>query len=91
MQNISTFKSFSKKKLRKGKPVGANNSHEKRKDIVSNADSKILNEQIGELDNEFNKLSKPKMRFAVDTILVIYFLGIMIVVIYFCYQKVMKK
>ena len=34
--------------------------HEKRKDIVSDADSKILNEQIGELDNEFNKLSKPK-------------------------------
>ena len=34
--------------------------HKKRKDIVSDAGSKILNEQIGELDNEFNKLSKPK-------------------------------
>ena len=32
----------------------------KKKDIVSDADSKILNEQIGKLDNEFNKLSKPK-------------------------------
>ena len=63
-QNINALKSFSKKKkkLRKAKPVGANSSHKKRKDIVSNAESKILNEQIGELDNQFNKLSKPKKR-----------------------------
>ena len=27
---------------------------------MSDADSKILNEHIGELDNEFNKLAKPK-------------------------------
>ena len=61
MKNISALKSFSKKKkLRKAKPVCANSSHKKIKDIVSNADSKILNEQIGELDNEFDKLSKPK-------------------------------
>ena len=69
---------FLKKKLRKAKPVGGNSSPEKRKDIVSDADSKILNEQIGEPDNEFNKFSKSKKRFALDTILVIYFLGSMI-------------
>ena len=77
-QNISALKRFLKKKLRKAKPVGGNSSSEKRKDIVSDADSKILNEQIGEPDNEFNKLSKSKKRFALDTILVIYFLGSMI-------------
>ena len=69
---------FLKKKLRKAKPVGGNSSPEKRKDIVSDADSKILNEQIGEPDNEFNKFLKSKKRFALDTILVIYFLGSMI-------------
>ena len=53
------LQNFLKKKLMKAKPVGRNSSHKKRKDIVSDADSKILNEQIGELDNEFNKLSKP--------------------------------
>ena len=50
---------FLKKKPMKAKPVGGNSSHKKRNDIVSDADSKILNEQIRELDNEFNKLSKP--------------------------------
>ena len=54
------WKVSQKKKLRKAKPVGGNSSSEKRKDIVSDADSKILNEQIGEPDNEFNKLSKSK-------------------------------
>ena len=48
------------KKLRKAKPVGGNSWPEKRKNIVSDADSKILNEQIREPDNEFNKLSKSK-------------------------------
>ena len=57
MQNISTLKSFSKKNNK------SKTSWRKQcawKDIVSDADSKILNENIGELDNEFNKLAKPK-------------------------------
>ena len=37
------------------------------------------------------KKEKILLRFVLDTILVIYFLGIMIVAIYLCHQKVMKK
>ena len=88
MQNISTLKSFSKKN-NKSKTSWCKQCA--RKDIVSDADSKILNENIGELDKNSINQQNQKKRLAVDTILVIYLLGIMIVVIYFCHQKVMKK
>ena len=60
MQNISTLKSFSKKNNWGRQNQLVQTVRTKKKDIVSDADSKILNEQIGKLDNEFNKLSKPK-------------------------------
>ena len=59
---------------------------------MSNAVSKTFHEQMGEQDNEFDKLSKAeKMSFALHRISVIYFLVIMITMIYFCHQKVIKK
>ena len=59
---------------------------------MSNAVSKTFHEQMGEQDNEFDKSSKAeKMSFALQRILVIYFLGITIEMIYFCHRKVIKK
>ena len=57
-----------------------------------NAVSKIFHEQMGELDNEFNKLSKTgKMSFTLHTVLVIDFLVTMMIKIYMCQHKIMKK
>ena len=59
---------------------------------MSNAVSKIFHEQMGELDNEFNKLSKTeKMSFTLRTVLVIDFLVTMIIKIYMSQDKIMKK
>ena len=60
----------------------------KKKFIVNDAASKLFNEQKGELDNEYNELSNAeKIIFALDTILVIYFLIIVIIVIDLCHYK----
>ena len=47
---------------------------------MSDADSKILNEQIGELDNEFNTFAKPKKevccRYNIDDLFVGWFISV---------------
>ena len=81
-QNIGRHQKFWNKinKLRKVK--SRTEDMKKRKVTVNNAASKLFNEQMVKLDDECNELSNAeKMSFALDTILVIYFL--MITVIHF--------
>ena len=54
------YKFLKKKITEEGKTSWCKQFARKRRDIVSDADSKILNEQTGEVDNEFNNLSKLK-------------------------------
>ena len=80
------------KKLNKLRKAKSRTADMKKEDIVSNTVSKIFHQQMGEQDNEFNKLSKAeKMSFTLHTILVIDFLGIMIIKICLRHHKVMKK
>ena len=81
-QNIGRHQKFLNKikKLRKVK--SRTEDMKKRKVTVNNAASKLFNEQMVKLDDECNELSNAeKISFALDTILVIYFL--MITVIHF--------
>ena len=56
-QNISTFKSFSKKIYNLRKVKSRTVETKKRKPFVDNTAYKLFNKQIGQLDNEYNKLS----------------------------------
>ena len=85
-QIISIFKIFSKlNELRKVKSRTFDTK--KRKDIVNDAVSKLVNEQMIQLDNEYSKSSSSiKKSFTVDTTLVIYFLMIVVMMIVLYYH-----
>ena len=66
-QNISIFKGFSKLN-ELGKVKSRTFDTKKRKDIVNDAVSKLINEQMIQLDNEYSKSSSAvKKSFAIDT------------------------
>ena len=63
-QNISSFKRFSKNKWSQEGKI--QNSFHERKTIVNTATSKIINQQIKQLDNEYEILSNAEKKWALQ-------------------------